>query len=120
MATGLDVDPQFLSMFTFPMVDGNEHALDDPKNIVLTASLAKRVFGNEDPTNEVLRINDKEDYKVAAVIKDHPVNTQFQFDYLVSVLPLIGTSESNNWGNASFNTYVQLRPGTNAEVLIKR
>ncbi|RYD87171.1 MAG: FtsX-like permease family protein, partial [Sphingobacteriales bacterium] len=117
VATGLDVDPQLLSMFSFPMVNGSEHALDDPKGIVLTTSLAKRIFGSEDPTDKVLRINDKENYKVTGVVNDPPSNTQFKFDYLVSIQPLIGTSEANNWGNASFNTYVQLQPGTNVATL---
>ncbi|RFZ95343.1 ABC transporter permease [Mucilaginibacter conchicola] len=117
VATGLDVDPQFLSMFSFPMVNGSEHALDDPKGIVLSASLAKSIFGSEDPTDKVLRINDKENYKVTGVVNDPPSNTQFKFDYLVSIQPLIGTSEANNWGNASFNTYVQLEPGTNVAAL---
>ncbi|MES2267350.1 MAG: ABC transporter permease [Bacteroidota bacterium] len=120
ISTGLDVDPQFLSMFSFPMVNGNTHALDDPKGIVLTVSLAKRIFGSEDPTDKVLRINDKETYKVTGIVTDPPTNTQFQFDYLVSVAPLIGTSESGSWANASFNTYIQLQPGVNAEVFDKK
>jgi len=120
IGTGLDVDPQFLSMFSFPMVNGNTHALDDPKGIVLTVSLAKRIFGSEDPTDKVLRINDNENYKVTGVVTDPPTNTQFQFDYLVSLAPMIGTSESNNWANASFNTYVQLQPGANAELFDKK
>lgn len=117
VATGLDVDPQFLSMFSFPMVDGNEHSLDDPKGIVLTVSLAKRIFGTENPTNKLLRLNDKENYKVTGIISDPPANTQFQFDYLVSLAPMIGASEANSWGNASFNTYVQLQPGANAALV---
>lgn len=120
IGTGLDVDPQFLSMFSFPMVNGNTHALDDPKGIVLTVSLAKRIFGSEDPTDKLLRINDNENYKVTGVVSDPPTNTQFQFDYLVSLVPMIGTSESNNWANASFNTYVQLQPGANAELFDKK
>jgi putative ABC transport system permease protein len=120
IATGLDVDPQFLSMFSFPMVNGNERALDDPKGIVLTVSLAKRIFGTENPTDKLLRLNDKENYKVTGIISDPPANTQFQFDYLVSLEPMIGTSEANSWGNASFNTYVQLQPGANAALLDKK
>ncbi|QXV67052.1 ABC transporter permease [Mucilaginibacter sp. 21P] len=120
MGNGLDVDPEFLSMFSFPMINGSKQALNDPKSIVLTQTFAKRIFGSDDPTDKILRINDNGNYKVAGVVKDPPVNTQFQFDYLVSIVPLVGTSEANNWSNSSFNTYVQLQPGTNVNALDKK
>jgi ABC-type antimicrobial peptide transport system permease subunit len=120
VATGLDVDPQFLSMFSFPMISGNEHALDDPKGIVLTASLAKRIFGNEYATDKVLKINDNETYKVAGVVKDPPANTQFQFDYLLSLEPNIGKFAPHEWRNGSYNTYIQLKDGTNVNDVDKK
>ncbi|MFD0794998.1 ABC transporter permease [Mucilaginibacter litoreus] len=120
VANGLDVDPQFISMFGFPMLNGNEHALNDPKGIVLTASLAKRIFGNENATDKVLRINDNETYKVTGVVADPPTNTQFQFDYLVSLEPNIGKFAPHNWANGSYNTYVQLKKGANGQNLNRK
>lgn len=116
VATGLDVDKQFLTMFTFPMIYGsNEHALDDVKGIVLTASLAKKIFGNNDAVNKVVKLDNKDLYKVTGVIADPPGNTQFQFDYLVSLAPNIGKFAAHVWANGSYNTYIQLKPGTNID-----
>src|SRR6266478_1485612 len=42
-ASGNVVDPDFLSMFSFPMINGNvKTALSDPNSIVLTQQLAKK------------------------------------------------------------------------------
>jgi putative ABC transport system permease protein len=116
VAKGLDVDKQFLTMFSFPMINGsNAHALDDIKGIVLTQTLAKKIFGNEDPMNKIVKVNNKDSYSVSGIVSDPPSNTQFQFDYLVSLTPNIGLFAPDQWRNASYNTYIQLKPGTNAE-----
>jgi len=47
---GRYVDPDFLEMFTFPLVKGNiKTVLNDPNSIVLTESLSKALFGTADP-----------------------------------------------------------------------
>lgn len=116
VATGLDVDKQFLTMFTFPMINGNSgHALDDIKGIVLTSGLAKKIFGTEDVVNKVVKINNQDSYKVTGVISNTPGNSQFQFDYLISLAPNIGKFASDTWNNGGYNTYIQLKPGTNID-----
>lgn len=113
MANGHDVDKQFLTMFSFPMIQGSsEHALDESNGIVLTAGLANKVFGGDNPINKVVKLDNKDLYKVTGVIANPPANTQFQFDYLVSLAPNIGKYASDTWSNGSYNTYVLLKPGT--------
>jgi len=113
IANGRDVDKQFLTMFSFPMIHGNsEHALDDVKGIVLTKSFAKKIFGTDDAVSKVVKLDNKDFYRVTGVIADPPVNTQFQFDYLISLAPNIGKFASDTWSNGSYNTYVLLNPGT--------
>jgi len=121
-ANGLDVEKPFLTMFSFPLLEGNSnHALDDIKNIVLTQQLAKKIFGNADPMDKLVRINDKDTYKVSGIMKDLPNNTQFDFEYLVSLAgnPLLKNDEKQ-WNSNSYNTYVQLQPGTNVEQFDKK
>ncbi|MEN0052466.1 MAG: ABC transporter permease [Mucilaginibacter sp.] len=118
VAKGLDVDKQFLTMFSFPMINGsNAHALDDIKGIVLTETLAKKIFGNEEAINKIVKINNKDSYTVTGVVADPPSNTRFQFDYLISLAPNIGLFAPDQWRNASYNTYIQLKPGTSAEIM---
>ncbi len=116
IAVGNDVDKPFLQMFTFPLVEGNpNHALDEVNSIVLTQKLAKKIFDNADPINKLVKINNKDTYKVTGVLKDLPNNTQFDFEYLVSLAANERYyANDNSWGDGNYNTYVQLQP--NADI----
>jgi ABC-type antimicrobial peptide transport system permease subunit len=110
-AQGNDVDPPFLTMFSFPLLEGNaRNALADPASIVITQKLARLIFGDADPLNKIVKINNKDAYKITGVLKDLPANTEFNFDYLVS-LAAKGNTIDNAWNSNSYYTYVQLRPG---------
>jgi len=114
-ATGNDVDRSFLSMFDFPLIKGNRNrVLNDVSSIVLTESLAKDLFGNEDAMNKIIKVDNKNNYKVTGVLKDLPNNTEFNFSYLVS-LEANENYYGNDWGTYTYYTYVQLQPGVSAE-----
>lgn len=113
-ANGNEVDKAFLTMFTFPLVEGNaEHALEDVNSVVLTKHLAEKIFGNTDPLNQTVKMDGKQVYKVTGVMQDLPNNTEFNFEYLVSI-PATGAYNDNSWSNSSYYTYVQLQP--NADI----
>lgn len=113
-ATGLDVDKPFLTMFSFPLLEGNaSHALDDANSVVLTQTLARKIFGDQDPVGKVVKIDATELYKVTGVLKDLPNNTQFDFEYLVSLAGHKRLAiDETKWNTNSYNTYLQLKPGT--------
>lgn len=106
----------FLKIFTFPIVKGRD-ALDEPNSLILTASTAKRFFGNEDPIGKKLRVvnfNQGTDIDgfVKGVCSDIPANSHLQFDMLVSTNP-----KDVSWTYADNYTYVELNNNTNAERL---
>ncbi|MBS1531650.1 MAG: ABC transporter permease [Bacteroidetes bacterium] len=118
---GMTVGSDFLKMFPYPFIKGNPNSVfSDPNSIVLTESIAKALFGNQDPINKVLRIDNQYNIKVTGVIKDVPINSTLQFAYL---LPFSFKEENNpheknerlNWQNYSTPEYVELQPGANAE-----
>jgi putative ABC transport system permease protein len=114
-ASGNDVDKPFLTMFSFPLLSGNaEHALDEVNSIVITEHLAKKIFGNEDPMNKLVKVDNKSAYKVTGVLKDLPDNTQFDFEYLVSIAGNEFLRNDVAWNSNSYNTYVQLQPNVSA------
>jgi putative ABC transport system permease protein len=116
-AKGNDVDKAFLTMFTFPLSEGNAlHALDEVNSIVLTKHLAKKIFKDADPINKLVKIDNKQVYKVTGVLNELPNNTEFDFEYLVS-LPATGAFNDNSWGSNSYYTYVQLQPGANIDLV---
>ena len=113
-AMGTCVDPAFLTMFSFPLVRGEvKSALNDVYSITLTESFAKRLFGNEDPTGQIIKLDNRDNFTVKAIMKDLPNNTRFKFDYLLpwAYMDKRGWSDSN-WDNNSTQTFVQLKPGT--------
>jgi hypothetical protein len=84
------VEPSFFKVFdyahtNFKWLTGNpDKAFDEPFNIYLTRSMAKKYFGDEDPMNRPINLQQKYDCKVTGVIEDLPPNTDFPFRVLFS------------------------------------
>lgn len=111
---GLSAGEDFLRMFSFTIVRGDvENPLKDPSGIVITESTAKALFGEQDPINQLVKIDNDREQKVVAIIKDVPPQSSFQFDYL---LPFSFYEETqqwvrnsrDNWDNNSFRMFVEL------------
>jgi ABC-type antimicrobial peptide transport system permease subunit len=118
---GLTVGGNFFDMFSWKFIKGNATALRDPSSIVLTESAAKTFFGNEDPINKVLKMNNENDMKVTAVVEDPPGNSSLQFDFIKPFNysdPDVKRS-MNEWTNSSWRVYLQVVQGTNMTTLDK-
>jgi putative ABC transport system permease protein len=109
--------PDFLKIFQYPFVRGNARAaLTETYSIVLTESTAKALFGNDDPLNKYVRIDNKQNLKVTGVIKDIPQNATLQFSFLTpfsfkeQTEPWMKDARTT-WTNNSFNMFVELQPG---------
>ncbi|MFT3911705.1 MAG: ABC transporter permease [Ferruginibacter sp.] len=110
---GSFADTGFFNVFSFPFVKGNaSQALKGNYNIVITETLSKKLFGNEDAMGKIIRIDSVDNFTVSAVLKDLPNNTAFGFEYM---LPWSYREKTNspdlNWGNNSIQTYILLKPG---------
>jgi len=114
---GSIVDPAFLSMFDFPLAEGNRDGqLKNVYSIVITQKLAKKIFGNEDAIGKIIRIDSVDNFTVTGVLNDLPPNTRFNFEYLLSwdYLRKLGRSYINDsWLSNNTPTFVQLKPHTN-------
>ncbi len=110
----LYVNDDFLSVFTWQFVKGNAAtALKDPASIVVTQSFAKSFFGDADPVNQVVKINNDQSFKVSAVVADPPGNSSVSFDALI---PFNYSSEGTKrdmaeWRNSSWRVYLRVKPG---------
>src|SRR6266487_787539 len=114
----LYADADFFKIFSFKMLQGNAStALALPYKIVLTTNAAKKYFpqdaahGDEDPIGKTLRINDLHDYEVTGVVANPPLNSQIQFDMIVSFTSL-GASKTEEWWSANYVTYLLLNDAT--------
>jgi len=107
-------DPNFFSIFTLPLIEGDaKTALLQPNTIVLTETIAKKYFGNENAIGKtiVLTNSNNQPYKVTGIMKDVPENSHFHFDMFGS---MVGWDQANSdsWMSGSFFTYLLLKPGT--------
>ena len=83
-------DSAFFELFDFPLVEGDPRdALAKPLSIVITESMARKYFDNENPMGKFLRFQGRQNLLVTGILKDIPANTHFQFDFLVSFQTLI-------------------------------
>jgi len=115
------VGEEFLEMFEFPLIQGNaEDVLDDPYSIVITESTAKALFGNEDPINKMVTVDNKSLLKVTGVLNDIPDNSSIQFDFLMpwqqnEIISDYIRRNTTEWGDYSFQVFVELTDASKHE-----
>jgi putative ABC transport system permease protein len=108
-------DPEIFEIFTFPLRQGDpQTALVEPFTIVLSETLARKYFGDENPIGKVLRYQDKHDLKVTGVMKEVPKNSHFHPNALLSFQTEVAINPDKkrfmDWGNSSYYTYILVRP----------
>jgi putative ABC transport system permease protein len=115
---GNTVDADFLSIFSFPLVDGNpQTALIDPYSVLLTQKEARVIFGNEEAMGKIIKVDNGENFKVTGILKDLPNNTAFDFDYLLSYnFKSIKHYIDSDWTDVSIRTFVTLKPNVSFTV----
>ena len=116
---GVQAGGDFLKMFKYPFISGNaDQALKDPFSIVLTESTAKALFGSTDVINKIVRVDNHDNLKVSAVIKDIPANSTFKFKYIIpfayyeATQGYVKRSRTKGFSYNSFGIYAELKPGT--------
>lgn len=118
---GLWATPAFFDIFGYQFISGTPRALDDPRSIVLTASLAKTLFGDEDPMGRMILVENKEELKVTGVVADLPANTQFgQYAFYMpyafyEITQSWVKNVKDKWDNNVSQVFVELAPGANLD-----
>jgi len=91
------VDPDFLHMFSFPLLQGDpDTALSSKESVLITEETAQKYFRNQDPLGKILNVNNDTDLKVTGILKDVPLNSTIQFDMLASV-EILGEERLQTW-----------------------
>ncbi|MEM8998674.1 MAG: ABC transporter permease [Bacteroidota bacterium] len=121
-AVGTSVDPDFLKMFHFPLIQGNpDQVLEGTNNIVFTETLAEKLFGEENPMGKMVKVDNTDLFTVSGVLQNLPENTEFTFEYLIPWTYLRQKGwDDENWGNNSVATYVMLKKGTDYDAFSQK
>ncbi|MGZ5210430.1 MAG: ABC transporter permease, partial [Kaistella sp.] len=123
---GLYVDPDFLKMFSFPLLIGNvETALNDPNSIILTQSVDTTLFGKENPLNKTIRLDNEFNLHVTGVIKDPPNNSSINFEFLAPFDFRVRNFEwvknaQTQWSNNFLMNVVEIKEGASIAALSKK
>lgn len=103
-----------IDMLSLNIVKGNRDALKEPYSIVLSSSVATTLFGQEDPINKVVKLDNKYDVKVTAVYEDIPFSSSFRelsyilpWELYLTANPWIKKME-NPWGSNFTQTFAML------------
>ncbi|HMJ68027.1 MAG TPA: ABC transporter permease [Cyclobacteriaceae bacterium] len=103
-------DSTFFDLFNFKFVAGDAaKALSHPNSVVITESIARKYFGDEDAIGKLLQFNGRTDVEVTGVLKDLPSTTHIQFDFLVPLAYFSGKAEFlDSWDMDWFWTYLSI------------
>ena len=122
-ASGFYVEPSLFSMFTLPFAEGQaQRPFTQLHSLVLTEKAALKFFGTaQNVVGRTVHVDNKQDYVVSGVIKDHPANSSFQFEWVAPFQIYFDSSPwLKKWGNNSLTTYVELKPDASAAAINKQ
>lgn len=111
-------DPNCFSFWELPLIAGDAATcLKSPNTLVMDQSTAKKLFGDENPIGQVVKLDNKKDYEVTGVYADLPENNHFHFNIMLTMVDL-EEAKRNEWlGQINFNTYLKTTPGTDPKIL---
>ncbi|HEY2722819.1 MAG TPA: ABC transporter permease, partial [Chitinophagaceae bacterium] len=73
---GIFFEKEAPELFRLQMVQGSA-SLEAPASVLLSSSAVKAIFGDEDPLNKLIKIDNYPPVKVTGVYKDFPHNSSF-------------------------------------------
>jgi len=110
----IEADSSFFNFFSIPVLKGYpDNLLNAPHKAVLSASTARRIFGEENPIDKNIKIgSDTIRYTISGVMADIPENSHFKANIITSFMTDQG-SKNPIWMSNSYSTYILLKPNSN-------
>lgn len=125
-AQGWNAGKDFFNVFSYDLIQGNkDQVLADENNIVISATLAKKLFNTTDnvigKTLEWKYPFFDGIFRVSGIFKDPPANSTGHFDFVLNIGVLLKNDQSaQNWTNSLAQTYLILRKGTDVDQFNKK
>ena len=119
---GLQADAHFFDVFPYPLLLGNpKTALAETNSIVITQSLAEKIFGDKDPVGQLLIYREGEAFTVTGVMEDPPTNASLRFSFVVNIqfanFQYATEMSEDRWNNNAYYTFFTLSPQADPLVL---
>jgi len=112
---GFYANPDIFELFTFKFISGNKKsALDAPMKIVLTETIAEKLFPDSNPMGQNILIDSKRTYQVSGIIEDIPYNSTIGITYIIPFSTYENVYNGNffdHWEWHDCHIYAKLREG---------
>jgi putative ABC transport system permease protein len=108
---GRFMQPEGVELFSLKMIHGSGNKfLSNRMSIILSTSLSKKLFGNENPVNKTVTMDGVNDLLVTGVYEDLPKTSELYGTTFFAPLELFlgGKDKLNAWDNYNMTIYVQL------------
>lgn len=114
MKIGRYMGPEIAEMLSLRMLKGTRSGLADMNSVLLSESAAQAAFGDTDPMDKIIRIDNKNAVKVTGVYADLPSNSSFAGLAFIAPWKLLEKDLPQwlGWGNNWFDIYVQIADRT--------
>ncbi len=105
----LYADSTFFNIFSFKLLQGDPNkVLNAPNSLVITQSMAKKYFGDENPVGKSLLLGSSlTPFPVTGVSEDCPANSQIKYDF-VCAFSTLGAAQERTYFDANYTTYLLL------------
>ncbi len=105
-------------LFGFRITQGSVESAKDPTTALIDQSLAKALFGKEDPIGKIIKADNEVIFRIGGVYEDLPKNTSF--NGVQVVMPWYNKANNYHNSNTSWQDhngylYVELQPGVTAQ-----
>ncbi|WP_286755622.1 MULTISPECIES: ABC transporter permease [Roseivirga] len=114
-------DETFFEVFRVPLLKGVPGEVLTKKNhLAMSATTARKYFGDEDPIGKTVRLDNDSDWVVAGVYEDIPSNSHFRFNVILSFITRESDYNNQQWLNQNYDTYLVMQPNANVEQVQKQ
>lgn len=123
MKNGNYMEAKAPEMFSLKMLHGNTDGLKEPNSILLSASVAKVYFGNDNPVGKIIKVDNIQAVKVTGVYEDLPYNSSLNKVSFILPWSLLVASDDwvrkqkDDWHSVSYQVFVQLADKADFDVV---
>lgn len=119
---GVFASENLFSVFSFPIIKGEENPIHEPATIAISEKMASLLFDTPDVIGKTIRVDDYYEVRITAVFKDVPVNSSLQFDFAMPyaiVKRMWGVNEEQ-FNQQFFNIYLKTHQPVSPELLTEK
>ncbi|MGC9471590.1 MAG: ABC transporter permease, partial [Bacteroidales bacterium] len=117
-------DRSFFDMFSFPLEATSGNVFEAPDRIVISRSVAEKLFGTENPVGKQVMVDNRYSLQVDGVMEDPPVNSSIRADAVIPMQYITTLFNDPQWLESfmrwNYNMLLQLKPGTDPEALVDK